>query len=88
MNYPLTFIRSVEGWAASCPSLPGCHTQGETRAEALTNLRTAIRLWLEVQGEEDTRLNRLAARKEHGPLIPFPEVKRRLQNRRQRRRVR
>lgn len=88
MNYPLTFIRSVGGWAASCPSLPGCHTQGETRAEALANLRTAIRLWLEVQDEEDTRLHRLAARRKPGPLIPFQEVKRHLQKRRQRRRVR
>ena len=27
---------------ASCPSLPGCHTQGKTEAEALVNIREAI----------------------------------------------
>jgi predicted RNase H-like HicB family nuclease len=27
---------------ASCPALPGCHSQGKTEAEALTNIREAI----------------------------------------------
>jgi len=27
---------------ASCPSLPGCHSQGRTEAEALTSIREAI----------------------------------------------
>lgn len=27
---------------ASCPSLPGCHSQGKTEAEALSNIREAI----------------------------------------------
>jgi predicted RNase H-like HicB family nuclease len=27
---------------ASCPSLPGCHSQGKTEAEALANVREAI----------------------------------------------
>ncbi len=29
-------------WVAEVPSLPGCVTQGETREEALENIRDAI----------------------------------------------
>ena len=29
-------------WAAECPSLPGCISQGKTREEAITNIREAI----------------------------------------------
>ena len=30
----------------------GCHCQGETRAQALQNIREAVGLWLEVEAEE------------------------------------
>jgi len=36
----------------SCLDLPGCHSQGESRDEALINIREAIQLWLEVEAEE------------------------------------
>lgn len=36
------------GYVASCPALPGCHSQGETMAEARRNIREAIRLCLAV----------------------------------------
>lgn len=39
------------GYVASCPALPGCHTQGETIAEARRNIREAIRLCVEVLNE-------------------------------------
>ncbi len=35
------------GFVVSCPSLPGCHSQGETREEALGNIREAITAYLE-----------------------------------------
>ncbi len=35
------------GYVVSCPSLPGCYTQGETVAEALDNIKEAILLCLE-----------------------------------------
>ncbi|WP_447974930.1 type II toxin-antitoxin system HicB family antitoxin [Nitrospira sp. Kam-Ns4a] len=43
------------GYVVTCPSLPGCYTQGETVEEALKNIREAIELCLEdtrAQGEE------------------------------------
>jgi predicted RNase H-like HicB family nuclease len=54
MKYPVILIKSDEGFAVSCPALPGCWSQGSTQAEALTNIREAIQLWLEV-AEEDAR---------------------------------
>jgi predicted RNase H-like HicB family nuclease len=32
---------------ASCPSLPGCISQGSTREEARSNIREAVELYLE-----------------------------------------
>jgi predicted RNase H-like HicB family nuclease len=34
-------------WCAKCPSLPGCHSQGETREEALANIRNAVEAFIE-----------------------------------------
>lgn len=34
------------GWVAEVPSLPGCITQGDTKAEALANARDAIQTWI------------------------------------------
>jgi predicted RNase H-like HicB family nuclease len=55
MQCPVVLIESEEGFAISCPALPGCHSQGETREEALTNIREAITLWLEVAQEDTAR---------------------------------
>ena len=38
---------SDEGFVASVPALPGCVSQGDTREEALRNIREAIELYLE-----------------------------------------
>jgi len=34
-------------WVAECPSLPGCVSQGTTKAEAIANVREAIEGWIE-----------------------------------------
>ena len=34
-------------WVAECPSLPGCISQGETREEAIVNIREAIQVYIE-----------------------------------------
>lgn len=35
------------GYTATVPSLPGCISEGETRDEAIANIREAIELYLE-----------------------------------------
>ncbi len=40
------------GYVVSVPSLPGCHSQGDTIEEALENIKEAIELYLEPDEEE------------------------------------
>ena len=35
------------GFTALVPSLPGCISEGDTEAEALTNIQEAVKLYLE-----------------------------------------
>jgi predicted RNase H-like HicB family nuclease len=46
MRYLVSLQRSEEGFAVSCPGLPGCWSQGATEEEALDNIRTAISEYL------------------------------------------
>ena len=34
-------------WIVECPSLPGCVSQGQTKAEAIANIKEAIEGWIE-----------------------------------------
>ena len=52
MSHRIRLLQTNEGWSVSCLDLPGCHSQGESREEALANIREAITLWLEVEAEE------------------------------------
>jgi predicted RNase H-like HicB family nuclease len=52
MSYRIRLLETEEGWSVSCLDLPGCHSQGSSREEALANIREAIALWLEVEAEE------------------------------------
>jgi len=40
------------GFVVECPVIPGCISQGDTRDEALQNIREAIELCLENQASE------------------------------------
>jgi predicted RNase H-like HicB family nuclease len=51
MKYTVRIEESDEGFAVSVPGLPGCHSQGSTEAEALTNIADAIREYLDVVHE-------------------------------------
>src|SRR5688572_12399903 len=39
-------------WVAECPSLPGCISQGQTRTDAITNIREAIEAYVAVLEED------------------------------------
>lgn len=47
MRYTVVLEQEQDGgYVASAPALPGCVSQGGTRAEALANIREAIEVYL------------------------------------------
>ncbi|HZK81583.1 MAG TPA: type II toxin-antitoxin system HicB family antitoxin [Humisphaera sp.] len=47
-RYTAVFELQAEGgYHASCPVLPGCHSEGDTIEEATSNIREAIEVYLE-----------------------------------------
>ncbi len=52
MIFNVTLDRDEDGyWIVECPSIPGCFSQGDTKAEAIENIKDAIKLCLEVRAE-------------------------------------
>ena len=52
MKLNVTIDRDEDGvWIVECPSIPGCVSQGKTKTVALTNIKEAIALCLEVRAE-------------------------------------
>jgi predicted RNase H-like HicB family nuclease len=52
MKFTVTIDRDEYGvWIVECPAIPGCVSQGKTREEALSNIKEAIQLCLEVGAE-------------------------------------
>jgi predicted RNase H-like HicB family nuclease len=52
MKFQVTIDRDEDGvWIVECPGIPGCVSQGDTRADALRNVEDAIKLCLEVRAE-------------------------------------
>ncbi|HXD01673.1 MAG TPA: type II toxin-antitoxin system HicB family antitoxin [Hyphomicrobiaceae bacterium] len=52
MRYTVVLGDEAEGgYSVSVPALPGCHSQGDTRDEALANIREAIELYVETLRE-------------------------------------
>lgn len=48
MEYRIILEPDLEdgGYIAHCPALPGCYSQGDTRDEAIRNVRGAIEAYL------------------------------------------
>ncbi len=48
MQYTAIFEAQPDGgYHASCPALPGCHSEGDTLDESIANIRQAIAVYLE-----------------------------------------
>ncbi len=61
MKYTIILEKEDEGgYSAQCLELPGAISQGETREEALRNIKEAIELVLEVLQEEVKALGKTA----------------------------
>jgi predicted RNase H-like HicB family nuclease len=47
-TFEVLIEQDEDGWfVAHVPAMPGCHTQGKTRKQALERIKEAILLWLE-----------------------------------------
>jgi predicted RNase H-like HicB family nuclease len=56
-QFDVVIERDEEGlYVASVPQLPGCHTDATSLDELMVEVREAILLCLEVQGEEQINL--------------------------------
>ena len=57
MKFDVIIERDEDGiWVTECPAIPGCVSQGATKAEALENIQEAIALCLEVRAEKEMPL--------------------------------
>ncbi len=53
MTFNITIERDEDGvWITECPAIPGCVSQGETKDEAIENIKDAIKICLEVRAEK------------------------------------
>lgn len=60
MKFRINIEQDEDGvFVASCPNLPGCHSEGKTRKEAIANISEAIEGYL-------------ASLEKHGDPIPPP----------------
>jgi predicted RNase H-like HicB family nuclease len=51
MKYSVVIHKSKYGYDIHVPMLPGCHSQGKTKREALENIQDAIFTYLEMERE-------------------------------------
>ncbi|MBW4494643.1 MAG: type II toxin-antitoxin system HicB family antitoxin [Oscillatoria princeps RMCB-10] len=52
MRQVLIYTDEDGNWVAECPSLPGCVSQGQTKEEAIINIKEAINLYISALEED------------------------------------
>jgi predicted RNase H-like HicB family nuclease len=53
MRYVLLYQDEENNWIAEVPSLPGCHSDGQTREEAIARVKEAIELYIDVLRDDN-----------------------------------
>ncbi len=53
MRHVLLYTDEDGNWIAEVPSLPGCHSDGRTRAEAIERVKEAIEVYVEALEEDN-----------------------------------
>lgn len=67
ISFSVIYEEALEGgYVAFVPTLPGCHTQGETIEEAEKNIQEAIELYLESM---EAHGERISSRRSFGERI-------------------
>jgi len=62
VKFAITIEQDEDGiFVASCPAMPGCHSQGKTRKEAVTNVTEAIKGYI-------------ASMRKHGEPVPQADI--------------
>lgn len=56
-TFPVIIEKDQDGYfIADCPDLQGCHAQGKTLEEAITNIRDVIKLHIQILKEENKEI--------------------------------
>jgi predicted RNase H-like HicB family nuclease len=59
-KFPVIIEKDKDGFfVADCPDLAGCHTQGKSLEEAITNIRDAIKLHVKILKEDNEEIPQL-----------------------------
>lgn len=59
-TFPVIIEKDADGFfVADCPDLQGCHAQGKTIEEAITNIRDVIKLHLKILKQEKQDIPRV-----------------------------
>ena len=56
MRQILLYPGEDDFWVAECPSLPGCVSQGESKEEAILNIREAIQGYIAALEEDGLKV--------------------------------
>jgi len=56
MKVNIVIEKDEYGYYAYCPELKGCHSQGDSFEEVLSNIKEAIELYLETLSSEEKKL--------------------------------